>query len=361
MIKFLGFILISFALAFAWAPILINFLYKYNVRRQSKAELDEKIENHAKKTGTPVMGGILVVFTVLVLNLLFNRSQEVTILLLILFVGALIGGTDDLFNIFGHQRVSAAVRSGITPLVTLSGFTWSIYNLVLFPWKAFKEAFRAMGSYQGGFKAHEKFLLQCLLGGFSGWWVYSLGQHALWLPLLGKLDLGVFYPLLVAFLVIFYCNAFSITDGLDGLSGGTHALAFLSLGVVASSLWKPDLAIFSATLVGAELAFLYFNIYPARIQMSDVGTLPLGAIFALTAVLLNRSLILPIVGLVFTAEICSSFIQVWSVKLRGKRVFKIAPLHHHFEALGWHETKITMRLWLVGAVAAVLGVLVALL
>lgn len=362
MIRFLVFILGSFFLAFLWAPLLIGFLYKFNVRRRSKEELDEKMENHAQKTGTPVMGGLLIVVTVLVLNLVFNRSPEITILLLVLGIGAILGGIDDLFNIFGHKRVSKAVRRGVTPIVTLSGFTWSIYNFLLLPWNAFKEAFRAMGSYRGGFKAHEKFLLQCILAGLTAWWVYGeLGQSSFWLPLLGKFDIGVIYPFLVVLLLVVYANAFSITDGLDGLSGGTHSLAFLAFGVVASALGKPELTWFCATLVGAELAFLYFNIFPARVEMSDVGTLPLGMVFALVGVLLNREFALPIIGGVFTLEILSSFTQVWSVKLRGKRVFKIAPIHHHFEALGWPETKVTMRMWLAGAVLAVLGVLVALL
>lgn len=362
MIRFLVFILGSFLLAFLWAPFLIGFLYRFNVRRQAKEELDERIENHAQKTGTPVMGGLLVVVTVLVLNSIFNRSPEVNFLLLVLGVGAILGGIDDLFDIFGHAGVSAAVRRGVTPIVTLSGFTWSVYNFLLFPWNAFKEAFRAMGSYRGGFKAHEKFLLQCALAGFSGWWVYTrLGQHLFWLPLLGKFDIGIVYPFLTALLMIIYANAFSITDGLDGLSGGTHALSFLAIGVVALALGKPELAWFCAILVGAELAFLYFNIFPARIEMSDVGTLPLGMVFALLSVLLDRELALPIIGGVFTLEILSSFIQVWSVKLRGKRVFKIAPIHHHFEALDWPETKVTMRMWLAGAVLAVLGILIALL
>ena len=360
MLKFLAFIFVSFLAAFAWAPALIGLLYRFNIRRLSKEELDSKIKNHAQKTGTPVMGGLLIVGTAFVLNLIFNHSPKVNLLLLILGLGALLGAADDLFNVLGHKKVSQAVRRGITPIVTLSGITWSIYKLLLLPWNAFKEAFRAMGSYQGGFKAHEKFLLQCALAGPAAWLVYTkFGQHRLWLPLLGEFNIGIFYPSLAAFLMVAYANAFSITDGLDGLSGGTHSIAFLAYGAVALSLGKPDIAIFCAILVGAELAFLYFNIFPARIEMSDVGTLPLGMVFALVGVFLNRELTLPIIGGVFTVEILSSFIQVWAVKLRGRRVFKIAPLHHHFEALGWPETKVTMRFWLAGALLAILGTLIA--
>lgn len=360
MLRFLAFILISFLTAFAWAPLLIGTLYRFNIRRLSKEELDNKIKNHAKKTGVPVMGGLLVVGTVLILNLILNRSPEINILLTVLGLGAILGAIDDLFNIFGHRRVSEAFRKGITPVVTLSGITWSIYKLALLPWNAFKEAFRVMSSYRGGFKAHEKFLLQCSLAGLAAWWVYAkLGQHYLWLPLLGNFNIGILHPFLAAFLMATYANAFSITDGLDGLSGGTHSIAFLAYGVIAHTLGKPDITVFCAILAGAELAFLYFNIFPARIEMSDVGTLPLGMVFALIGILLNRELTLPIIGGIFTVEILSSFIQVWSVKLRGKKVFKIAPLHHHFEAIGWHETKVTMRFWLAGIILAIFGTLIA--
>ncbi len=362
MITFLFFILISFLIAFLWAPFLINFLYKFNVRRRSKQELDEKVENHAQKTGTPVMGGALIVVTVLALNLVFNFSPRVAVVLVTLFLGAILGAIDDLFNIFGHQRVSQAVRKGITPVVSFSVVTWSLYKAVLLPWQLFKEAFRAMGSYRGGFKAHEKFLLQTVLGGLVGFGLhFHFGLDTVWLPLLGKFSIGIFYPLLITILLVAYANAFSITDGLDGLSGGTHATAFLAWGVLALSFNKIDLAVFCATVVGAEMAFLYFNIYPARIEMSDIGTLPLGMVYALIGVLLGRELAIPIIGAVFTLEVFSSFTQVWSVKLRGKRVFKIAPIHHHFEALGWPETKVTMRFWLVGAVFAVFGILFGLL
>ncbi|MEA2020365.1 MAG: hypothetical protein U9M98_01470 [Patescibacteria group bacterium] len=362
MITFLLFICISFILAFLWAPLLINILYKCDIRRRSKIELDKKVENHAQKTGTPVMGGALVVVTVLVLNLVFNFSSQVGIVLLTLLLGAVLGAIDDFFNIFGHDKVSRAVRKGITPFVSFSDVTWGLYKIVLLPWQAFKEVFRAMGSYQGGFKAHEKFLLQTMLGLFVGFFVYfQLGLNSVWLPLLGRLSVGIFYPILVTFLLVSYANAFSITDGLDGLSGGTHIIAFLALGVLACYFGKLDLALFCATVVGSEMAFLYFNIFPARVEMSDIGTLPLGMVYALVGVLLGRELAIPVIGGVFTLEVFSSFVQVWSVKLRGKRVFKIAPIHHHFEALGWPETKVTMRFWLFAAVAAVFGTLFALL
>ncbi len=362
MLVFIIFILVSFALAFLWAPLLIGLLYNFNVRRRSKQELDAKVENHAQKTGTPVMGGLLVVVTVLVLNLVFNFGPQTGILLLVLVLGALLGAVDDFFNIFGHDRVSQAVRKGITPVVAFSDLTWGFYKLLLLPWRAFKESFRVMGSYRGGFKAHEKFLFQCVLGGFAGFYLYyQWGLSSVWLPLFGNFNIGIFYPFLVAFLLIVYANAFSITDGLDGLSGGTHIIAFLTFGVLALALNKPDLALFCASVVGAEMAFLYFNIYPARVEMSDVGTLPLGMVYALVGVLLGRALVVPIIGAVFTVVIISSFVQVWSVKLRGERVFKIAPIHHHFEALGWPESKVTMRFWLGGAAFALVGLLIALL
>jgi phospho-N-acetylmuramoyl-pentapeptide-transferase len=148
---------------------------------------------------------------------------------------------------------------------------------------------------------------------------------------------------------------------MDGLAGGLLALSFTAYLVVALVLGYNQIACFCATLVGTLLTFLYFNIYPARFEMADVGSLSLGMTLAVVAFLLHRELTLLIIGGVFVAEILSDVIQVVAVKMGRGRVFKMAPLHHHFEMLGWPETKVTMRFWLAGAVLAFVGILVALL
>ena len=144
MIKALLFLLGSLVLSFLWAPLLISFLFKRNVRRRIRQEVDEKIEARKEKLGKPIMGGLLMVLTTIAITLFFNLSREQTYLpLFCLVVAAIFGGVDDLLNIFGHSKISDTVRGGINPIVTLSGFTWNIYNILLLPWNAFKEIFRA--------------------------------------------------------------------------------------------------------------------------------------------------------------------------------------------------------------------------
>ena len=364
MIKALLFLLGSLTLSFAWAPLLINFLFKHNIRRRIRQEVDEKIEARREKLGKPIMGGLLIVLTTVAVTLLFNLSREQTYLpLFCLIVAAILGGIDDWLNIFGHAKLSDTVRGGIKPIVTLSGFTWSVYNVLLLPWNSFKEIFRALGSYPtSGFKPWEKILLQMAVGLVAGWWLYfKLDWHEIWLPFLGALNIGIFYIPLVMLTLVGTANAVNFADGLDGLAGGLLAIAFTAYMVVALALGYNQIACFCATLVGTLLTFLYFNIYPARFEMADVGSLSLGMTLAVVAFLLHRELTLLVIGGVFAAELFSVIIQVASVKMGRGRVFKMAPLHHHFEMLGWPETKVTMRMWLTGVVLAFLGVLVALL
>jgi len=364
MIKALLFLLGSLTLSFAWAPLLINFLFKHNIRRRIRQEVDEKIEARREKLGKPIMGGLLIVLTTVAVTLLFNLSREQTYLpLFCLIVAAILGGIDDWLNIFGHAKISDTVRGGIKPIVTLSGFTWSVYNVLLLPWNSFKEIFRALGSYPtSGFKPWEKILLQMAVGLVAGWWLYfKLDWHEIWLPFLGALNIGIFYIPLVMLTLVGTANAVNFADGLDGLAGGLLAIAFTAYMVVALALGYNQIACFCATLVGTLLTFLYFNIYPARFEMADVGSLSLGMTLAVVAFLLHRELTLLVIGGVFAAELFSVIIQVASVKMGRGRVFKMAPLHHHFEMLGWPETKVTTRMWLAGVVLAFLGVLVALL
>jgi phospho-N-acetylmuramoyl-pentapeptide-transferase len=214
-----------------------------------------------------------------------------------------------------------------------------------------------MGSQASGLRAHEKFLLESFLAlGASAWLYWVLKQQTVWLPFLGDYSVGIFYIPLVAFLLVFFASAFGLTDGLDGLSAGTHALSFLAYGVIAYQLGLLPLSYFCAILAGAELAFLYFNIYPARIEMSDVGTVPLGLAFVLVGVLTNRLWLLPVIGLIFVLEIGSSFFQVLFLKWWRKKLLLMAPFHHHFEMRGWPETKVTMRLWLFVTVTSLLGI-----
>lgn len=363
-IKFLLTILFSFVLTFILAPVFIGFLYKFNIRRISKLDLDDKLPDRALKFGTPVMGGALIIISALIVLILFLNKWEFFIpFSLILIFGGIFGAIDEFINTIGRKGFSFAVRESVDAVVSKNSVVWAIYKVCLIPWDLFKEAFRVMGSTQRGFKTHEKFLLQSLIAFIGGYVLYfKLNYSSIWLPFMGELNLGIFYLFFVMFLALGFANAFGVTDGMDGLSAGLHSISFLAYGVLALILGQPELAVFCAALVGAELAFLYFNIHPARVEMSDVGTLPLGMLFVFIAAALKREITLPLIGFIFVIEILSSFIQQWSAKLRnGKRVFLLAPIHHHFEKLGWPETKVTMRFWLFATLFAFLGLVVALL
>lgn len=362
MLQFIFLILFSFVFSFFLAAKIIDLLYRFNVRKRPKEGLDELLETHKAKVGVPLMGGLIIILPVILINLVFNFDRDVILLLILIFLAGLVGLIDDLLTVFGHERLSLKVRESVNPLVSFSELTWNVYRILLKPWRTIKDFFLGMGSQASGLRAHEKFLMELLLAtAVSAFLYFQLGQSSVWLPFFGPLEIGWLYILWSIFLMIGYASAFGLTDGLDGLSGGTHTIAFLAYGIIAFSFGLYPLSLFCATVAGAELAFLYFNIYPARVEMSDVGTVPLGMIFALVALLTRREILLPLIGSVFALEILSSFLQVTWVKRFKRKLFLMAPLHHHFEKLGWPETKVTMRFWWLGAISALAGILAAFL
>jgi phospho-N-acetylmuramoyl-pentapeptide-transferase len=213
-----------------------------------------------------------------------------------------------------------------------------------------------IGPRGGGMPVRHKLLLYLLVGLVGGFWFYTkLGWSVLYVPFLGGIEIdGLYFPL---FLFIIVATAFSAneTDGLDGLLGGVSMFSFASLAAVSFALGRFDLAAFSAMIVGALLAFLWFNIYPARFFMGDTGSMALGITMGVIAMLTNTVLFLPFFAPILVLESLSVIIQLTSRKLFGKKVFISTPIHHHFEALGWHESRVTMRFWIITAVSNGLG------
>jgi phospho-N-acetylmuramoyl-pentapeptide-transferase len=323
----------SFMLAFALTPIWTHLLYKYRMSKKlrekawdnTSAEVYLKL--HEKKADTPTMGGVLIWGTAAVLTIIFNLSRSQTWLPVFTLVGAgILGMIDDYINIRG---INAAKGLG----------------------------------------TKTKFLFQFLIAGVGAWWfVEKLEFNSITIPIVGAFGydpIWVVGPLLYAVIfiltVVFVSNAVNITDGLDGLAGGVMTTSFGAYALIAFSQGKIGLAVFCATILGALLSFLWFNIHPARFFMGDTGSLALGATLAVIAMLTDSLVVLPIIGFVFVAEGLSSLIQRFSKKYFGRKVFISAPVHHHFEALGWPETKVTMRFWVISAVAAVLGVTINLI
>lgn len=211
-----------------------------------------------------------------------------------------------------------------------------------------------------GMKAAGKFGLYSLVSLAGGWWFYEkLGIHSIYIPGVHQLQLGAAIILLFWFIVVATANSVNITDGLDGLAGGLLASAFGAYSVIAGIEGKYALAAFCLTVVGAVLSYTWFNIYPARFFMGDVGSFALGTALGIIAMQTDTIYVLPIVGAVFVMETGSVIINRTSRKLRhGKKVFLSSPIHHHFEALGWPETKVTMRFWILGQIGAVAGLAV---
>jgi phospho-N-acetylmuramoyl-pentapeptide-transferase len=193
------------------------------------------------------------------------------------------------------------------------------------------------------------------------WFYYKLQFDILHIPGFGDFSIGWWYIPLFVFVV--FATSFSVnqTDGLDGLAGGVLATAFMSYGLIAFLQGRFELAALTGVIGGALLAFLWFNIYPARFFMGDTGSMSLGTVLAVVAFLTNSVIVLPLIGLIFVIESGSTILQYISRKLTGKKIFLSSPIHHHFEALGWPETKVTMRFWLIAVVGAIVGVAINLI
>lgn len=319
----------SFILAMVLTPVYTYFAYKYKFWKQMRhdamsggeAKVYEKLHAEKHKRHIPTMAGIIFVIAITVITLAFNLSREQTWLPLAALVAAgTVGLIDDIININSHGKGIAGMRAPV------------------------------------------KFALISAIGLVLGWFFYyKLGIHTIHVPFAGTWDVGAWIIPIFAFAVVATGNAVNISDGLDGLSGGLAAVAFLAYAMIAMLDQQFGLAGFCITIVGALVSYLWFNINPARFFMGDVGAFSLGCSLAVVAMLTDTLFILPIIAVVFVLETVSVIIQLTSKKLRHKKVFLSAPVHHHLEAIGWPETKITMRFWLIGAVAAMIGVVTAIM
>ena len=287
---------------------------------------------HLKKSGTPTMGGILIWGTVL-LVIIFSRilsalgivdhsllnRKETWLPIFALVTAALLGAIDDYFNIRG---IGKSKGLNVKP---------KMFWLTLFA---------GLGAY---------------------WFHFKLGYDLIHIPGKGDLFLGAWYIPLFMFIILACANSVNITDGLDGLAGGLVIIAFGGFGIIAFSQGLLILSAFCAVVAGASLAFLWFNIPPARFYMGDTGSLSLGATLGVIAMLTNSVIVLPLIGFVFVIETLSVIIQLTSKKLFKRKVFHIAPIHHHFEHIGWPESQVVMRFWIIGMLFCSLGVILSLL
>jgi phospho-N-acetylmuramoyl-pentapeptide-transferase len=218
---------------------------------------------------------------------------------------------------------------------------------------------RGSGLGVAGLPAKLKLLLTTAIALVGGWFFYyKLDVNSIHIPIAGSWHIGWLIIPLFVLVVVATANAVNITDGLDGLAGGLVATAFGAYTLIAFLEGRYGIAAFCLTVVGALLSYTWFNIFPARFFMGDVGSFALGTALGVVAMLTNTVVLLPIIGVIFVAEAGSSVLQILSKKIRHKKIFKVAPVHHHFEASGWPEAKVTMRFWVIGQVAAVLGIMI---
>lgn len=318
---------ISFFLAVVWGRPLIRILKSVGIGKQIR--IDEPTK-HQTKTGTPTMGGVMVLVPV------------------ILITGAL-----NIANLLGNTLIG---RSILVPIGTM--LAYGVLGAV-------DDIAGLQGKRKGsGLSARWKFIWQTVFAlVFALALHYPLGLRSVAIPTIPeKIDIGILYVPIAMFWIVGMSNAVNFTDGLDSLAGWTAAIAFACYGVIAFLQGQPYLVIFCFTVVGALLAFLWYNAHPAELFMGDTGSLALGATLAAVALMTGQWLLLPLIGLVFVAETLSVILQIGYFKLtHGKRIFKMAPLHLHFELLGWSETQVVQRFWLAGLLAGMLGIALALL
>jgi phospho-N-acetylmuramoyl-pentapeptide-transferase len=317
----------AFILAMLLTPIYTYVAYRYRFWKKQRTlstsgeELTvfTKLHENKFRRNIPTMAGIIGVVTIAVITLGFNFGQRSYLPLAALIGGAAVGLIDDIINLRSKGGI-AGLRSSI------------------------------------------KFLMIVGIGLALGWYFYSkIGVDTIQIPFVGPWAIGWLIVPLFAFVVTATANAVNISDGLDGLAGGLLTMSFAAFGGIALLQDQIMLAGFCFTVVGALISYLWFNIFPARFFMGDVGSFAYGVALGVVAILTNSLLLLPIIGILFVIEAGSSLLQLAAKRFFGRRIFLSAPIHHHLEAIGWPETKVTMRFWLIGCAAASIGVMMALL
>ncbi len=341
-------------------PYWINFVYKFQMGEEIRTDGPK---THLLKAGTPTMGGLIFVFTVALVTIAFDRNRNQTLFpLFVACLAGLLGMLEDFTKVYRRSGLPGFFEYHFRRFLKSRFFLKARKGILFKPWEDFKEFWRIVGSSkESGIQTYQKFIFQALMGGFVSYWTYvKLGWDYIWFPLIGDVHIEWGYPVVIFVLFIVILNAVAFTDGLDGLAGGLALIAFIAFWAVADLLGYNSIAGFCAVFIGALLPFLYFNVFPARIFMGNVGSHVLGAVLAILAIILHREIAFLIIGLPFLVDGITSPFQQLSVKLTKKRLFRMAPIHHHFELLGWHESKVTLRFYLFGIFFAFIGIFIAL-
>jgi phospho-N-acetylmuramoyl-pentapeptide-transferase len=309
-------ILLGFLITVLLSPIFIPFLRRLKFGQSIR---EEGPKSHQKKTGTPTMGGIMILLSITVTTLVmtekFSTASVETYLLLLVTLGfGLLGFLDDFIKVVMKRNLGLTSKQKLLGQIVISVIFYIIFR-------------------QSDFST----VISIPLTDFS-------------------VDLGWGYVFFIIFWLVGFSNAVNLTDGLDGLVSGTAAIAFGAFAVLAWSQSQFELAIFAVAVAGAVLGFLVFNAHPAKVFMGDTGSLALGGAIATVAILAKLEVLLLIIGGIFVIETLSVILQVISFKTTGKRIFRMSPLHHHYELIGWSEWRVVVTFWTVGLLCAIIGI-----
>jgi len=321
--------------------------------------------SHAYKATTPVMGGILVIVTVALVTYLADWSRSFTwVPVGVMLIAGILGAVDDIMNVYGSERRSRTIGHIMTLISVHHDWRMRLWYAVTLPWTAFKRMSVWFGSRPGkGIFVHEKLILQFIAGSLTAYWIYDkLGPawHFIYFPFGAAWNAGWLIVPIIVLVVMFTANAVNIADGMDGLAGGMLIITFGALTLLSWINGFGEIAVMNATATGALVAYTYFNIKPARFMMGDVGSLGLGALLAVNAMAIGEIGSLFFLGFMFYVEALSVVIQVFSRYFFGRKVFRMSPLHHHFELKGWSEEKTVMRFWIVHLMFVIFGFWLAL-
>jgi len=329
--------LLLFALAFVVAlivtPFVVRLLEKFNVKKTNiRDEKSAPIFHslHKDKGNTPTMGGIIIWSTVILIALVFFVFDN------------LFGGFGSYFNFVSRSETYLPLAALL--FAAIVGLVDDIFGIL------------GKGPHGGGLSVKHKLIIYTIVSAVGAWWFYvKLAWTTLFVPFVGYITIGWWY--IPFFIFVLVASAFSAneTDGLDGLAGGIMFFAFAALSVVAFVTGKYDLAAMNATILGSLIAFLWYNIHPARFFMGDTGSMSLGITLGVMAMLTNTAFFLPFFAFILIFESLSVIIQLTSKKIRKKKIFLSTPIHHHFEAIGWPESRVTMRFWIIQGIATSIG------
>ncbi len=331
-IRILAVSMAAFLMALLITAPVSRFLVKLNFNKQIRTSESAPIFSklHAGKAGTPTMGGVIIWATVLGLAIIFGILDFV------------FDGFFGKLNFISRSETYLPLAALL--LAAIIGLIDDILGVL------------KIGPKGGGLSIKHKLLVYTIISAVGAWWFYGpLDWHVIKIPFFGVFDIGWWYAPIFMFVIIASAFSANETDGLDGLLGGVSLFAFSALTVVAFSLGRYDLAVMGGSIVGALLAFLWFNIYPARFFMGDTGSMALGITMGVMTMLTNTVFLLPLFAFIMVFESVSVIIQMTSKKLFKRKIFLSTPIHHHFEAIGWPESQVTMRFWIISVIFAGLG------